>query len=152
MLPHPHSASAGTTNYQGRVHRFTLTLHPSPNATVANPSSPNINIEYDSTILFTDPSGVPTTGLDADSTGHATFKNFPDLPVATYTGNGFNGSGNGGRRVPVDNEGLVVASDGSFWVSDEYGPYIYHYGPAGKMKGAIRPPDAFIPMRNGSER
>ncbi|EOD50508.1 putative outer membrane autotransporter protein [Neofusicoccum parvum UCRNP2] len=35
--------------------------------------------------------------------------------------------------------------------TDEYGPYIYRFSKEGRMVGAIRPPDAFIPMRNGSE-
>jgi hypothetical protein len=33
------------------------------------------------------------------------------------------------------------------YVSDEYGPYIYHYTATGKLLDVIRPPDAFIPMR-----
>jgi hypothetical protein len=53
--------------------------------------------------------------------------------------------------VVVDSEGLFLAHDGSFWVSDEYGPYIYHFSPSGRMLNGIRPPNAFIPLRNGSE-
>ena len=33
------------------------------------------------------------------------------------------------------------------WISDEYGPYVYHYSAAGKLIGAIRPPEAFVPKR-----
>lgn len=52
--------------------------------------------------------------------------------------------------MTIDAEGLVVdVKDGSFWVSDEYGPYIYHFDPLGKMLAAIRPPPAYLPMRNG---
>ena len=40
--------------------------------------------------------------------------------------------------------------DGSFWVSDEYGPYIYKFDQTGNMVTAIRPPEAYIPRRNGS--
>lgn len=54
--------------------------------------------------------------------------------------------------MTIDSEGLVFMSDGTFWVSDEYGPYVYHFGSGGKMKYAIRPPNAYIPIRNGSER
>jgi hypothetical protein len=50
-----------------------------------------------------------------------TFEGFPDLPVATYTGDGFGNSGSGGKRISIDAEGLVLGEDGSFWVSDEYG-------------------------------
>ena len=108
-------------------------------------------MKYLDTILLTGPDGQPTTGLDADALGAASYPGFPPLPVATYTGDGFGGQGPGGKLVPVDNEGLVLASDGSYWISDEYGPYIYHYGIDGRMLEAIRPPDAIIPMRNGTE-
>lgn len=53
--------------------------------------------------------------------------------------------------MTVDMEGLVVdVRDGSFWISDEYGPYIYHFDTVGKMIGAIQPPPALLPLRNGS--
>ena len=45
----------------------------------------------------------------------------------------------------------MVNKDGTFWVSDEYGPYIYRFGPLGNMLQAIAPPQAYVPMRNGSE-
>lgn len=133
------------------MHKFLISLTPKPQATVANPSTPNINLRYLDTILFSGPDGQPTTGLDGDASGHLTYPGFPDLPVSTFTGDGFGGPGSGGKLIPVDSEGLVVAHDGTFWVSDEYGPYIYHYNQFGRMIGAIRPPDAFIPMRNGTE-
>ncbi len=40
-----------------------------------------------------------------------------------------------------------MLGDGTFWVSDEYGPYVYHYNQHGELIEAIRPPDAFIPKR-----
>lgn len=36
--------------------------------------------------------------------------------------------------------GVVLARDGTFFVSDEYGPYIYGFSPRSRMLGAIRPP------------
>ncbi|KAI0163194.1 3-phytase [Pestalotiopsis sp. NC0098] len=141
----------GTLNFQPRVHKFTISLTPAPNATTGDPSAPNLVLSYDDTVRFSGPDGEPCTGLDADVTGHLSYAGFPDLPVATYTGDGFGGDGPGGRRIPVDSEGLVVNADGSFWVSDEYGPYIYLFDPTGKMLTAIRPPDALIPLRNGTE-
>ena len=70
--------------------------------------------------------------------------------MANYVGDGFGGNGDGGSRLSLDTEGLVLAHDGSFWISDEYGPYIYHFSPAGSMISAIAPPAAFIPRRNGT--
>ncbi|KAH8825308.1 phytase-like domain-containing protein [Flagelloscypha sp. PMI_526] len=34
---------------------------------------------------------------------------------------------------------------GTFWLSDEYGPYIYHYSATGQLLQAISPPDAILP-------
>lgn len=39
----------------------------------------------------------------------------------------------------IDSEGLVRASDGSFWVSDEYGPHIVHFDASGKTIERINP-------------
>ncbi|KAK7537975.1 esterase-like activity of phytase-domain-containing protein [Phyllosticta citricarpa] len=138
----------GTLNYNPRIHKFAVSF--SPNAS-ADAAPPNLRFEYLDTILYTAPDGQPLTGLDADAEGTISFPDFPDLPVSTYSGDGFGRSGSGGRRVPVDAEGLVLASDGGFWVSDEYGPYIYKFSSEGQMVEAIRPPDAFIPIRNDSE-
>lgn len=140
----------GTLNYQTRIHKFAITFTPNPGATVASPSPPNLQLQYLDTVLLTDPNGTPTTSIDPDATGNITFPGFPILPVATYPGNGFNGTGPGGKRVPIDGEGLVLNKDGTFWVSDEYGPYIYKFSATGKMLQAIMPPGAYIPQRNGS--
>jgi hypothetical protein len=162
------------------VHKFNILFTPAPNATVSNPSGNNLFFTYKETIRFYGPDGTPCTGLDADGTGHLSFPGFPDLPVATYQvslpaakaskqhppnsklsplqqctndfqGDGFGNSGQGGRRIPVDAEGIVLNPDGSFWISDEYGPYIYHFDCHGKMIAAIRPPNAIIPMRNNTQ-
>jgi hypothetical protein len=98
---------------------------------------------------LTGPDGEPTTGLDADITGYGSYHGFPPLPVATYTGNGFGGAGKGGRRISIDAEGLALDKrDGGFWVSDEYGPYIYKFSAEGRMELAIQPPQAYLPRRN----
>lgn len=140
----------GTLNYQNRIHKFGITLTLAANATVERPSPPNLEFNYEDSILLTGPDGTPTTGLDADVSGSASYPGFPDLPVATYQGDGYGGSGPGGKRIAVDSEGLVLATDGGFWVSDEYGPYIYKFSATGKMEVAIQPPNAYIPHRNGS--
>ncbi|KAJ5197966.1 uncharacterized protein N7498_007083 [Penicillium cinerascens] len=141
----------GTLNYQNRIHKFAISLKLAPHASVKNPSDPNIRLEYLDTILLTGPCGEPTTGLDADFTGYGSYDGFPPLPVATYTGNGFGGPGKGGRRISIDPEGLALdPRDGGFWVSDEYGPYIYKFSSKGRMELAIQPPQAYLPRRNGT--
>ncbi|HPE58401.1 MAG TPA: choice-of-anchor I family protein, partial [Bacteroidales bacterium] len=39
----------------------------------------------------------------------------------------------------IDSEGLVVMQDGSFWVSDEYGPHIVHFDAGGNTIERINP-------------
>lgn len=39
----------------------------------------------------------------------------------------------------LDSEGLVALSDGTFWVSDEYGPHIVHYSANGTQLERISP-------------
>lgn len=94
------------------------------------------------------------TGLDATGSGGLAYDGFPVLPAATWKGDGFgHGLVNGttSTHVAVDAEGLVLNSDGTFWVSDEYGPYVYLFDANGTAVSAIRPPEAVIPKRNGSD-
>lgn len=142
----------GTVNYQPRVHQFTVTLTLAPGATVASPAAPNVVFEYEDTILLTGPDGKAITALDADQTGGLQFTGFPLLPAATWTGDGFGGAGPGGKAITIDAEALVLAGDGGFWISDEYGPYIYKFNKYGKLTAAVAPPDALLPLRNGSVR
>lgn len=109
--------------------RFKINFTPVYDNTNATPVTNNIELRYQDTILLTDPRGNPISGLDAAPTGpYVQYKKTPVLPSTNFTGDGFGGPGNGGTRVVGDNEGLVVAADGTFWISDEYGPYIYQYG------------------------
>jgi hypothetical protein len=117
----------GTLNFQPRIYKLDILFTPEPSATVANPSGNNLFFTYKETVRFFGLDGTPCTGLGADPMGHISFPSFPDLSVATYAGDSFGNVGPGGRRVPVDAEGLALNPDGSFWVSDEYGPYIYSY-------------------------
>lgn len=39
----------------------------------------------------------------------------------------------------IDSEGLVAAADGTFWISDEYGPHILHVDATGKTIERINP-------------
>ncbi|KAF5861596.1 hypothetical protein ETB97_012762 [Aspergillus alliaceus] len=150
VLPDRGWNTNGTLNFQPRIHKLNISLALARNASAQNPSVPNLQLKYLDTILLTGPDGQPTTGLDADVTGYVSYPGYPPLPEATYTGDGFGGAGPGGKRISLDPEGLALAHDGSFWVSDEYGPYVYKFNPEGKMTLAIRPPEAILPHRNGT--
>jgi len=148
----------GTTNTQPRIHIFDITFTPSPEASVKKPAGPNLKFKYKQTILLTGPDRNPLTSLDPDQDitwngGGLKYAGFPVLPTATYppAGDGFSASGDLSKvtkRVSLDAEGLVLNKDGSFWISDEYGPAIYKFDPKGKMIDVIQPPDAFLPLRN----
>jgi hypothetical protein len=44
-----------------------------------------------------------------------------------------------------DSEGLVAMRDGTFWVSDEYGPFITHFDAHGRQIGRLSPLDGTLP-------
>lgn len=77
--------------------------------------------------------GVPLVGV-GDSRA-ATGESFVDL--------------NGNRVAPsdhgLDTEGLVAMPDGTFWVSDEYGPFIVHFDANGKELERLSPFDGSLP-------
>jgi hypothetical protein len=56
---------------------------------------------------------------------------------------------NGNRLAPsdhgLDSEGLVAMRDGTFWVSDEYGPFIVHFDASGKELERLSPFDGSLP-------
>jgi len=135
MLPDRGWNTAGTTDYRARLQFFDLSLVPDDGAPG---HEGQLTLSYRKTLLLTDAAGAPTTGLDPVGV-RAGAGGLPDLPLAS----------NG--HVSLDDEAVAPAADGGFWVSDEYGPYVYRYDAAGRMTGAIRPPDAFIPMRDGKE-
>ena len=55
-----------------------------------------------------------------------------------------------GRPLPasdhgLDPEGMVAMTDGTFWVSDEYGPFVVHFDAAGKELERLSPFDGTLP-------
>ena len=44
-----------------------------------------------------------------------------------------------------DSEGLVALPDGTFWVSDEYGPFVTHFDATGRQIGRLSPFDGSLP-------
>jgi hypothetical protein len=135
MLPDRGWNTQGTTDFRGRLHRFNVILKPFYGASTT--SQNQLSLQYRSSALFHERGGAPTTGLDPSGVRPAT-PLLPDLPI------GPNG------RISVDDEGVVYPGDGTVWVSEEYGPYVYHYRHDGGLLDVIRPPEAFIPMRRDS--
>lgn len=133
MLPDRGWNTQGTMDYRARLQRFTI--HLTPIAGKAKGNHAGLTLHYDGALLLNDAEGKRTTGLDPTGVrpaGHG----LPALPEAD-------------GMVPMDSEALALARDGTIWVGDEYGPYVYHFNATGKMIGAIRPPASFVPMRGG---
>jgi len=135
MIPDRGWNTQGTTDFRGRLHHFDVILKPFYGASTT--AQNQLSLHYRSSVLFHQRAGAPTTGLDPSGVKPAT-PLFPDLPI------GPNG------HISVDDEAVVYPGDGTVWVSEEYGPYIYHYKLDGGLLDLIRPPEAFIPMRRDS--
>lgn len=87
------------------------------------------NVEVIKYIKLKNPSGQPITGL-------------PNPVGMGSTGEiAYDASGNvlGTDQYGLDSESIVAAADGTFWVSDEYGPHIVHYTADGMEMERISP-------------
>ena len=73
---------------------------------------------------------------------------WPALPIFDSSTTGAASASSRTAFIVVDAEGLVLDTDGSYWVSDEYGPYIYHFNAKSpsKLIGVTAPPRAFLPL------
>ena len=47
-------------------------------------------------------------------------------------------------RLRLDPEGIRIATNGSVWVSDEYGPRIIEFTPGGKLVRELTPPEHYL--------
>lgn len=89
-----------------------------------------------------------TTGLDPDVGSVTLFgKKLPY--VRGYTGLQSPSSASPStytiNKLPIDAEALAFQADGSGYVGDEYGPYVYHFDASKRIVGAIVPPAAWVP-------
>ena len=141
MLPDRGHNTEGTSDYRARINKLSIIFKPldDPEAVPLAERQRSVAATLVDTILLTDAAGQPLTGLDPDRVRPAA-NGFPDLPQAS----------NG--RVSIDSESLALLPDGSFFIGDEYGPYVYRFSPAGRMLAAIRPPEAFVPKRKGKDQ
>ncbi len=132
----------GTTDYRPRLNTLALSLTPyygSAALAAGSGQQSQIGLSVLDTTLLTEANGAVTTGLDPQPrTGvRAAANGLPALPQA------YNG------KISLDTEGIARLADGSFYISDEYGPYIYHFSASGRMISAVQPPAALLPVRNG---
>jgi hypothetical protein len=135
---------AGTIDYAPRLNRLDFRFTPAPANAGGLPQDQVRLVLTNSTRLFETLDGTvrPLSGLDPVPGGVAAggarvVPGWPELPQA------FNG------KLSLDAEGIVILSDGSRLVSDEYGPSIYRFSRAGRLIGALPVADSVRPLRNG---
>ena len=100
--------------------------------------TPEGKTELVETILLKDPKGRPITGLpnkNFGGTGETPYNLDGSVVALDPDGDGIKGFDESG----LDSEGLVAMKDGTFWVSDEYGPHIVHFDATGKEIERINP-------------
>ncbi len=125
-----------TSNYTPRFNKIDFTLRPAPaGATVQT----QVTMQIAESVKFTEADGTPLTSLDPGSNTIGARAGFPNLPAA------YNG------RLSLDAEGIIINPDGTLWISDEYGPYVWKFTADGKLLSVIRPPEALIGKRNGGD-
>jgi hypothetical protein len=140
ILPDRGYNVSGTTDYRARLNQLSVTFKPVDDATPMAERQKSVTATLTDTMLLTDPAGEPMTGLDPIAGGvRPAAGSFPDLPQAV----------NG--RVSIDSEALALLPDGGFFIGDEYGPYVYRFSATGRLVAALRPPEAFIPRRQGKD-
>jgi hypothetical protein len=86
-------------------------------------------LTLEQTILLKNAAGQPLTGLPNPAGQGSTGE----------TALGLTGQALGTSADGIDSEGLVLAPDGTFWISDEYGPHIAHFDATGKTIERINP-------------
>lgn len=138
LLPDRGYNAVGTTDYRPRLNRIDIEFTPvAPGATPpADQAQSGVQAKLADSMLLVDDKGADTTGLDPVGT-RAPDGDMPLLPVSP--------SG----KLTLDNEAIVRLADGTMFISDEYGPYIYRFSADGRLMSATQPPAALIPMRNG---
>ncbi|MDO3433024.1 esterase-like activity of phytase family protein [Rhizobium sp. CBN3] len=140
LLPDRGYNVAGTVDYHPRLNTLSIILTPTaPGAAPeAGKEQSGVEAKLVDSMLFVDDKGADTTGLDPESGVRAAAGNFPPLPQAA----------NG--KIALDDEAIIRMADGTMFVSDEYGPYIYRFSADGHLLSATQPPKALLPMRKGA--
>jgi 5'-nucleotidase/UDP-sugar diphosphatase len=121
----------GAQNYLPRVQTFRLAINPYYGAGPA--AQDQITLVNTASLLLTY-GGTNFTGFDANDTNSTAF---PQSTVASL----------GGGRRSLDAEGIVRLADGSFYISDEYGPFIYKFSAAGELQTTFQPPASILPKK-----
>jgi hypothetical protein len=142
-------ASGVFSTYAGRVHELSFSFTPYTGATPLGGATieekmaaqNQIQTRYVGATRFTDPSGQLTTGQDPGPGTTSLFGQTVPFVASVVV----NGAPTPLNRVALDGEGLILNPDGSGWVSDEYGPYIYTFDSSKRITGVLGLPEAILP-------
>jgi len=142
--------NAGTTfsNYAARVQQidFNFTPYTGSATTSANQIALTYNAAGSTKFTYNNGSGfVTTTGLVPDSSTSLAGKTVPFVTISNGSPGVPTSGGTTINRLSIDAEGLVLKANGSGYVSDEYGPNIYHFNSAKQIDAVITPPAAILP-------
>ncbi len=94
-------------------------------------------------IPLCDGQGRPFCGLPNEAGDGQTGETALDLQGRTL---------HAGTRRGLDPEGLALMPDGSFWVSDEYGPFLLHFSPDGRCLQVRSPFNGGLPAAYAHRR
>lgn len=146
-----YNAGATFSNYAARLNTFDFTFTPYT-STATTTLQNQIVLSYTGSTRFTydaDPTAGTdfrfTTGLVANSSVTFGGQLVPTVAATTTIG----ADPALANRLTVDAEGLIfdhrAGKAGSGWVSDEYGPYIYHFNASKQIDGVVTLPAAIVP-------
>ncbi len=148
------------SNYAARIQTVDFTFTPFSGTASSGVAQNQFNLTYNgaASAKFTYDAGggnfVTTTGLVPDSSTTVAGVTVPFVTVSNGLGTGSTTSTSGNNtfsinRLSLDTEGIALKGDGSGFISDEYGPNIYHFNSAKQIDTIITPPAAIQPHNAG---
>ena len=126
----------GAQDYRTRLQFVDFSITPvAPNASGPLPQT-QIQMANVGTLLLRPSANDAFSGFNPDDTNTVAF------PQTKLTGLG------AGKRS-LDPEGIARLADGSYFISDEYGAFVYRFGADGILTATLPVPAALIPQKTG---
>jgi hypothetical protein len=141
----------GTQDFSPRYHQFRVSITPKETGL---PTTAQDQIKF--ALTFTDRfehgrRNQFFTGHDANPASTLFPFSYPAGVAQQFLGvDVISPSSLGAGKWSLDPEGLVVAKDGTLWVSDEYGPLIYHFDRTGMLIETLNTPEHILPKKGAS--
>jgi hypothetical protein len=141
----------GTQDFSPRYQQFRVSITPDFSGT---PTMAQDQIKF--TLQLTDrfehgKRGQFFTGHDADPSFSLYPRSYPGGVVQQFLGVDVVSPASLGKgKWSLDAEGLVRAKDGTFWISDEYGPTIYHFDKTGFLIETLNTPEHILPKEGNT--